>query len=66
MILGALIVPLIRQYLLWQFDMLVDIVFLICYVDFQVSHEKPKVAQCLYQHYCLEQVYVAAMPSRVI
>ncbi|KAG0588132.1 hypothetical protein KC19_2G218600 [Ceratodon purpureus] len=27
--------------------------------------EKAKVAQCLYQHYCLEQVYVAAMPSRV-
>lgn len=31
----------------------------------RVSQEKPKVAQCLYQHYCLEQVYVAAMPSRV-
>jgi hypothetical protein len=31
----------------------------------RISQEKAKVAQCLYQHYCLEQVYVAAMPSPV-
>ncbi|XP_024395069.1 uncharacterized protein [Physcomitrium patens] len=31
----------------------------------QIPHEKAKVAQCLYQNYCLQQVYVAAMPSLV-
>nr|PNR46283.1 hypothetical protein PHYPA_013402 [Physcomitrium patens] len=31
----------------------------------KLHHEKAKVAQCLYQNYCLEQVYVAGMPPPV-
>ncbi|KAG0614502.1 hypothetical protein M758_6G182100 [Ceratodon purpureus] len=31
----------------------------------QMPHEKARVSQCLYRHYSLEPVYVAAMPSPV-
>jgi hypothetical protein len=31
----------------------------------QISQEKTNLAKCLYQQYCLDQVYVAAMPSPV-
>jgi hypothetical protein len=33
--------------------------------DLQMPHEQTRVAQVLYRGFCLEQAYVAAMPSLV-